>query len=576
MAIRFRYILLLVIIASITAFLYIQYQQRLLRATESYTIQHDSFSGNYLAGYIASKDGNWDDAADRFTQALKQQPTEHLLERTYSLLLLSGNVEEAITLAHKQADAKTQNHMTIWLRALASFKKGDYTTAAALWQSLLDQKSPNDTTDINAVLVPFLVVWSDVGNKQYDKALAYLSELENDENRAFINFHRALLYDVAGQNAEAEKAYDDSLAGETQPYHFVKAAASFYVRNHENDKAKALYEKYASQEIGTNLFNPDIDQLSENIAPSYPQPTSKDGLSEVILEGVRIAYQNNFYDEALAYLHIVHYIYPEQPESLMLLASDYEDKKNYASANELYSHINAQSYFYYRSQIRAARNLYLMDKKNDGEQRLRQLSEESPKRYDALLTLADLLRGDKKFVKASKLYGEALERIGTPTAKQWYILYAKGICDDQAGHWDEAEKSLQKGLELFPNQPDILNYLGYSWLLQKKHISKAKDMIEHALALRPNDAQIMDSMGWALFHLGDYKEAVLYLEGALEILPGDPVLNDHLGDIYWQLGRRNEARFQWARALKMKPEASEIPTIEHKLKEGLTEVPAAK
>jgi Flp pilus assembly protein TadD len=93
--------------------------------------------------------------------------------------------------------------------------------------------------------------------------------------------------------------------------------------------------------------------------------------------------------------------------------------------------------------------------------------------------------------------------------------------------------------------------------------------IRKAVRLRPDDGHIVDSLGWAHYRLGNYREAVRYLERAVELMPQDPILNDHLGDAYWRVGRRREARFQWSQALTLNPEQEDIDKIKSKLAEGL-------
>ena len=138
-----------------------------------------------------------------------------------------------------------------------------------------------------------------------------------------------------------------------------------------------------------------------------------------------------------------------------------------------------------------------------------------------------------------------------------------------------AEESFKKALELRPDQPYVLNYLAYSWVEKGLHLDEASEMLRNAREQRPNDAYIIDSVGWVHYQLGAYDNAVIDLEEAVELLPQDPIVNDHLGDAYWQVGRKREARFQWNRSLSPDPEPDTISIIENKIKFGL-EVPQAK
>ena len=94
-------------------------------------------------------------------------------------------------------------------------------------------------------------------------------------------------------------------------------------------------------------------------------------------------------------------------------------------------------------------------------------------------------------------------------------------------------------------------------------------MIERAVEQRRDDGYIIDSMGWVLYRLGDYSDAVQHLERAVELRPLDPIISDHLGDAYWRVGRKHETRFQWRRALSLKPEKGEVIKIESKILKGM-------
>jgi tetratricopeptide (TPR) repeat protein len=94
-------------------------------------------------------------------------------------------------------------------------------------------------------------------------------------------------------------------------------------------------------------------------------------------------------------------------------------------------------------------------------------------------------------------------------------------------------------------------------------------LIEKAVALKPDDGYIVDSLGWAHFKLGNFKQSVRFLERAVELKPEDPVLNDHLGDALWRAGREREARFQWEQSLTLDPEPENLAKIKQKLVDGL-------
>jgi tetratricopeptide (TPR) repeat protein len=187
----------------------------------------------------------------------------------------------------------------------------------------------------------------------------------------------------------------------------------------------------------------------------------------------------------------------------------------------------------------------------------------------ALDAMGNILRARKRYVEAINYYDRAIGLIKRPRPQDWTYFYSRGTCHERSKNWSAAEKDLQQALKLTPDQPLVLNYLGYSWIDQGINLKAGLKLIEKAVALKPDDGYIVDSLGWAHFKLGNVEQAVLFLERAVELRPDDPILNDHLGDALWRAGRQREARFQWEQALTLKPEPDDKAKIQSKLKTGL-------
>src|SRR5690606_29624900 len=145
---------------------------------------------------------------------------------------------------------------------------------------------------------------------------------------------------------------------------------------------------------------------------------------------------------------------------------------------------------------------------------------------------------------------KAVEVIG-PVAKagDWTIYFQRGIAYERLKEWDQAEPNFKKALELNPDQPQVLNYLGYSWVDRGKNLEEGLDMIRRAVELRRDGGYSVDSLGWAYFRLDRFEAAVTERERAIQLRAGDATINDHLGDAYWRVGRKLEVVFQWNRAL---------------------------
>ena len=190
--------------------------------------------------------------------------------------------------------------------------------------------------------------------------------------------------------------------------------------------------------------------------------------------------------------------------------------------------------------------------------------------------LGSIQRSRKLFAEAVETYTKALSLIPKIDKRHWTYFYARGTSYERLKNWPAAEADLKKALELVPGEPLVLNYLGYSWIDQGINLKDGMSLIEKAVALKPDDGYVVDSLGWAHFKLGNYREAVRYLERSVELRPDDPILNDHLGDALWQAGREREARFQWDQALSLKPEPDDADKIKAKLADGLKATPAVR
>ncbi|MFC7551140.1 tetratricopeptide repeat protein [Pseudoroseomonas wenyumeiae] len=216
--------------------------------------------------------------------------------------------------------------------------------------------------------------------------------------------------------------------------------------------------------------------------------------------------------------------------------------------------------------LRRATLLDQLDRPEEAMATLASLAQARPESPQPMARLGDLLRARQRYAEAVEAYDSAIARAGEMGPNGWPLLYARGIS------WSvpisgRAPRPILSALTLAPEQPYVLNYLGYSWVERGENLTEARQMLERAMALRPEDGNIADSLGWALFKLGDLPGATKWLEKAVELESRNSTINDHLGDVYWATGRQSEAVYQWRRALISDPEPDEGPRIEAKLRE---------
>jgi tetratricopeptide (TPR) repeat protein len=219
--------------------------------------------------------------------------------------------------------------------------------------------------------------------------------------------------------------------------------------------------------------------------------------------------------------------------------------------------------------IQSAADLDSLDRTDEAKKQLDDLIAKRPKDTEAIIELGNIERGRKDFAACADTYSKAIDTVPNPDKSNWVMFYFRGICYERSHQWPAAEADMKKALELYPDQPLVLNYLGYSWVDQGIHLDEGMDMIRRAVEQRPDDGYIVDSLGWAYFRIGNYDEAVKNLERAVELKPDDPTINDHLGDAYWRVGRTLEAHYQWSQAKDLGPDPEDLPKIEAKIKNGL-------
>jgi len=276
-------------------------------------------------------------------------------------------------------------------------------------------------------------------------------------------------------------------------------------------------------------------------------------------------------DLGLVYLQLALYLEPQHPIALAALGDLYETMKKPERAIEVYGRVPANSPLKRNAEVHRALNLDQLERTDEARRNLEALIAAKPDDIEAIMALGNVLRARKFYKEAADTYTKAVNLLPAPERGYWTLYYFRGICRERSKQWPLAEKDFEQALALYPDQPQVLNYLGYSWVDQGQHLDKAIEMIRKAVSLRPNDGYIVDSLGWAYYRLGRYDEAVRELERAIELRPEDPVINDHLGDAYWKVGRRLESFFQWGHAKDLKPEPEDLEKIQVKLRDGLKE-----
>ena len=273
----------------------------------------------------------------------------------------------------------------------------------------------------------------------------------------------------------------------------------------------------------------------------------------------------------VVYLRLALHLRPDLDVAAMGLAEVFEQLHQLDASLEAYALVPSTSALRPTAEIQAALTLDASERADEARRRLKIIVDANSKNFEAWTALGSIQRAAKQFPEAIESYDKAIAGIEKPDRSNWTLFYFRAICFERSHDWPKAEADFKKALELFPEQPLVLNYLGYSWVDQGINLDEAFTMLRRAVDLRPTDGYVVDSLGWAHFKLGHYEEAARQLEKAIELKPADPVVNDHLGDAYWRIGRKLEAHFQWNHARDMGPEKEDLPGILKKIDAGLPE-----
>ena len=523
-----------------------------------------SVTGSYMAGQQALKDLRTDEAARHFSDAAQSDwDNPVLVERAFVALAADGQIGKASSTARRMLELDPANELAELVVASEALKERRY-GAAVRQLSRISQDS------FSGITAGILRAWALVGDNRGDEAQALMEDLGANGLDEFLVFHRALMAEAAGDTELALELA--ARAFEAEPY--VARMAEVYARMLANagrfDEARDVLDAFEAE----GLTHPIIAIVRESVEaerrPGVFAANVQVGAAEMF-HGIGVALsRDGSSDLALVFLRLGVYLDPGADVISLALGQLLDIAGQHQAANQIYDAIPANSPMKPTAVVRVAQNLDATGDRGEAIRRLRNIVATSPEDLDAVSVLGDLLRYDEDYVAAAEAYGKALEITGGEQPSDWRFYYVRGIAYERAKQWTKAEEDFLKALELNPDQPQVLNYLGYSWIDQDMHLERALEMIETAVAAQPQDGYIIDSLGWAFYKLDRMDEAVETLERAVMLLPNDPEINDHLGDAYWKVGRKLEARFQWNIARSVDEAGNVAERVAPKLADGLT------
>lgn len=500
-------------------------------------------AGSYLAGRQAIYENDYSAAERYYAQALRFDPQNALLQESVVVARIAlGEVARALPIAQQIEEANLPSQaarMVISANLIADGKFDD-----------LLARDP-ETQGVGPLVDGLMIAWAHLGQGEMTKAMEQFDSVATQDGlREFALYHKAMALASIGDFEGAEAILADN--DETVARFSRRAALA------RTEILSQLDRNEDAIQFLDNVFvagsDPTIEAYLKQLAAGETLPfthvrSAQDGMAEIFFTVGAALNSEASPDYVLLYARLASFLRPDHVDAILLSADLLDNLQQYDLAVEAYRLVPADSNDHHAAELGRAEVLDRSGKTDAAVEVLQNLAAQDPDFPGVHVALADLQRRQENYAAAVASYDTAIALTDSAAGGNWFLHYARGISHERLKHWDQAEADFRRALELNPDQPQVLNYLGYSLVERKEKLDEALDMIERAVAARPDSGYIVDSLGWVLFRLGRYDEAVEHMERAVELMPVDPVVNDHLGDVYWAVGRAREAEFQWRRAL---------------------------
>ena len=471
-------------------------------------------------------------------------------------LLANGQVKEAIPIGIKISNGLPEITLAQYLKVLDSLDSNNFNKTL----ELLLKVSPNG---IDTYILPILQTWAAAGSNQQTGGLKIIKDqAERGVLEPIYDYHSALINEFIGNKDAAKINYSNILKKSNNANAQVYlSAAEFFKRNNNQgllDKTIAKLERLKPYSNELFLLK------NSNVSPSKKINNVKDGIAEIFLNSAEILFNEGLDRQALIYGQIALYLSPNLDSASYLLGKIFRSINNNERAVKYLKNVKDNSSIFYDAKITYAEIIYDIEGTEKSFAILNKLHKLHPENINLSRSIAELFYKSENFDKSIEYYDLIFSKIEKIEFKHWPLFYSSGIALERGKKWERAEKQFLMALKFVPDNPQVLNYLGYSWIDQGININAAMDMIVKAAEQRPSDGYIIDSLGWAFYQIGQYEEAVIKLEKAVE-LTSDSIIIDHLGDALFYSGRKIEAVFQWKRALEFDPTEEMINKVKEKI-----------
>lgn len=528
-------------------------------------------SGSYLAARQAIMSSDYAKAADYYSRALvRDQRNPVLLENALTAYVGLGNLERAVPLARRLTEVGENSQLAALVLLGDGARRGN-------WDNVLEDLDAGMT--VGPLFDSLVRSWSELGAGRMSEAVQSFDDIVASQGvEAFGLYHKALaLASVGDFESAAEIFSGDTGTTLRLTRRGVLAYVEVLSQLERSEEALDLLESTFGSSGDPQAMDMRARLEAGETLPFTTVRSAVDGVAEIYhsIAGALMGEAQDAYTVLYARLSLA--LRPDHIDALLSTAELLERVGQYDLATEVYDTVPRDSAVFHSAELGRAEALRESGRTDAAIEVLRQLTESHGDVPVVHIKLGDMLRQLDMFDESLKAYDSALDLIGEPEEQHWILFFARGISHERTDQWPLAEADFRKALELRPEQPQVLNYLGYSFLQMQTNLDEALDLIQRAVDQRPDSGYIVDSLGWGLYRVGRYGDAVGHMERAVELMPVDPIVNDHLGDVYWAVGRLREAEFQWHRALSFITDETDLNDVDpdrirRKLEVGLDKV----
>tara|TARA_Y100000590_G_scaffold447931_1_gene583885 strand:+ start:521 stop:2206 length:1686 start_codon:yes stop_codon:yes gene_type:complete len=527
------------------------------------------YVSNYLSAIILENNNNSNDALKYFNSSkiLINKHSEYL-KKYVKTLVANGDVQKSINVIKQNKNKSSSSFFEADLLLLIdNFKKKNFYE--------------------NIELLNEFEGYKDYGNYEY-----IIYEVLNSYNNLFLSKEASFNNNNFGKLSSINQAFQYCYLNQSE----TSSAFINIINSNEGDYTRYLFFYFnnlienkdfeSTQQISKTINMLDSNLLiqqskiwiDESNYKKFSQIFSCNNEEDILAEFFFLI--SNFvgadgdFKKLSFYSNISNYLNPKFYFNLTHLISSYIEKKNYKKTKKILKKFNKGDEIYYWYKLKKIAQI-IDDEENSKKSLLyieKKFNEYSNPSIKIIYDMANIYKRSKEFEKSIKYYSLLLNKLNENSDEYADILYRRGSSYERLKDYKSSDKDLLKSLSIKPNEPYVLNYLGYGWLERGYKIQDAIGMLDKAYNQKKNDPFIIDSVGWGYYLIGDFINAEIFLRKAVELMPNDPIVNDHYGDVLWKLNRKIQAKYFWKSVLKSDESENDLKkNVSKKLIKGLNE-----